>query len=334
MSRTFTITAGIFIALALAALSGWGYMNHYASSPADARAEKQVVMVRPGLGINLLSRVLEERRIIDSALKFRLFCFLRHRHDRIRAGEYNLSAAMPPEEIMRKLVKGEVVLHRLTIPEGYTVLQIARLVDQSGLAAGDSFLAAAADREFLSGLGITAAAAEGYLFPETYFFTRPVTAQDIAAALVRRFQSVFSEEWKARAQALGFTVHQIVTLASIIEKETADPAERPLISSVFHNRLKRGMRLESDPTVIYGVPDFNGNITRKHLDAPTPYNTYQISGLPPGPIASPGRASLEAALYPAESAFLYFVATGQGGHFFSASYDEHSRAVRKYQLHQ
>ncbi|MEW6076718.1 MAG: endolytic transglycosylase MltG [Thermodesulfobacteriota bacterium] len=328
------ILTGIIIALVLTVVSGWKYLDYYAVTPADPGADKQVVMVRPGLGINALSRVLEERRIIDSHLNFRVFFYLKHRYDRIKAGEYSLSAAMPPAEIIRKLVKGEVVLHRLTIPEGYTVRQIAKLVDQTGLADGESFLWLTADSKFLSGLGISADTAEGYLFPETYFFSKPITAEDIAAALVGRFQSVFSAEWKTRAQALGFSVHQIVTLASIIEKETADPAERPLISSVFHNRLKRGMRLESDPTVIYGISDFNGNITRKHLDAPTAYNTYQISGLPPGPIASPGRASLEAALYPAESAFLFFVATGQGGHFFSTSYADHSRAVRKYQLHQ
>jgi UPF0755 protein len=333
-TKAVKILAGLVLVPLLVIPAGWGYLEHYAVSPAGPKAEKQVVMVRPGLGINAMSRVLEERHIIDSALTFRVFFYLRHRHDRIKSGEYSLSAAMAPAEIIRKLVKGEVVLHRLTIPEGYTVRQIAGLVAESGLATAESFLRAAAGRDFLSSLKITADTAEGYLFPETYFFSKPVTAEDMAAALIRRFQSVFSEEWQARAKALGFSVHQIVTLASIIEKETADSRERPLISSVFHNRLKRGMRLESDPTVIYGIPDFNGNITRAHLNALTPYNTYLISGLPPGPIASPGRASLEAALYPAESSFLFFVATGDGGHFFSTNYADHSRAVRKYQLQQ
>jgi UPF0755 protein len=150
--------------------------------------------------------------------------------------------------------------------------------------------------------------------------------------MVNRFHSVFSEEWKKRAAELGFTVHKIVTLASIIEKETGSPKERPLIASVFHNRLKKRMRLESDPTVIYGIKNFNGNLTRKDLKTATPYNTYKISGLPPGPIANPGKASLEAALYPANTNFLYFVSKNDTTHKFSTNLRDHNRAVRKFQL--
>jgi UPF0755 protein len=150
--------------------------------------------------------------------------------------------------------------------------------------------------------------------------------------MTRRFREAFSDAWRARAHALGMSVHEVVTLASIIEKETGDPAERPLIASVFHNRLERGMRLETDPTVIYGIEDFDGNLTRKHLRTPTPYNTYLNKGLPPGPIASPGKAALEAALYPAESGYLFFVSRKDGTHQFSSTLKEHREAVRKYQL--
>ena len=156
--------------------------------------------------------------------------------------------------------------------------------------------------------------------------------EQIISAMVNRFWSVFTTEWKVRAKDLGFTVHQIVTLASIIEKETGAAFERPIISSVFHNRLKKKMRLESDPTVIYGIKNFDGNLTRKHLSTHTPYNTYKIKGLPAGPIANPGRASLEAALYPERSVFIYFVSKKDNTHYFSTNLKEHNQAVRKYQL--
>jgi len=156
--------------------------------------------------------------------------------------------------------------------------------------------------------------------------------EQIISTMVNRFRSVFSTEWALRAKELGFTVDQIVTLASIIEKETGAAFERPIISSVFHNRLKKKMRLESDPTVIYGIKNFDGNLTRKHLGTLTPYNTYKIKGLPAGPIANPGRAALEAALYPEKTVFLYFVSKRDTTHYFSTNLKEHNQAVRKYQL--
>lgn len=326
------IPALIFVVLVATGLAGWQYLANYAYTPADPRAAGQVLQVLPGSGINAVSRMLARRNITDSAFKFRVLFYIKNRHARIKAGEYNLSAAMSPAEILNVLVEGKVALHRLTIPEGYTIKQISSLVDASGLATGESLLRAATAGDFLSALGIAADSAEGYLFPETYFFPKTTTAEEILTTLIRRFQAVFSREWAARAKDLGFSVHQIVTLASIIEKETAAPQERPLVASVFHNRLKRGMRLESDPTVIYGIPDFNGNITRAHLNTLTPYNTYRISGLPPGPIANPGKAALEAALYPADTGFFYFVSTGGGTHYFSTNFTDHNRAVRKYQL--
>ena len=156
--------------------------------------------------------------------------------------------------------------------------------------------------------------------------------EKIISTMVQRFRSIFTPAWEDRAGHYGFTVHQVVTLASIIEKETGASFERPLISSVFHNRLKKKMRLESDPTVIYGIKNFDGNLTRKHLKTHTPYNTYKIRGLPAGPIANPGRASLEAALFPDDTAYLYFVSKKDSTHHFSNNLKEHNRAVRKYQL--
>jgi UPF0755 protein len=333
MSKIKLILAGAVILFLATGLAAWQYMADYAASPADPEAESQVVLVPAGSGVNALSGTLTRRGIIDNALKFRLLFFLKNRHARIKTGEYRLSAAMSPLEIIGILVRGDVLLHKLTVPEGLNIKQIARLVDQSGLAGGDAFLRAATDPDFVAALGIKADTAEGYLFPETYFFPSSVSAETIIKAMTDRFQTVFTQEWRRRAQELGFSVHEIVTLASIIEKETAIPEERPLIASVFHNRLSRDMRLESDPTVIYGIADFDGNLTRAHLNTMTPYNTYRIKGLPPGPIANPGRASLAAALYPADTAYLYFVATGKGSHYFSTRFADHNRAVRKYQLH-
>jgi UPF0755 protein len=181
-------------------------------------------------------------------------------------------------------------------------------------------------------MGIQAESLEGYLFPDTYYFPRNTPIDRIIQTMLDRFNTVFTPAWADRARGIGLSRHQVVTLASIIEKETGAAGERPLIASVFHNRLARGMRLQSDPTVIYGIEDFDGNLTRAHLETPTPYNTYQVAGLPPGPIASPGRAALEAALFPEETDYLYFVARGDGTHQFSTRLDEHNEAVRRYQL--
>jgi UPF0755 protein len=239
---------------------------------------------------------------------------------------------MTPRQILEIMVSGEVKLYKLTVPEGYSTRQIAELVAQAGFGPRDAFIQAACDATLARKLGLDSDTVEGYLFPETYFFPKDVTFEKIISTMVRRFWSIFTPEWQARAKSCGFTVHQIVTLASIIEKETGATFERKLISSVFHNRLRKKMRLESDPTVIYGINNFDGNLTRKHLKTRTPYNTYKIRGLPVGPIANPGRASLEAALFPDETDYIYFVAKKDSTHHFSTNLKEHNRAVRKYQL--
>lgn len=205
-------------------------------------------------------------------------------------------------------------------------------LERAGLVSAEAFLQAASDPGLIESLGIEGYPFEGYLFPETYNFPKGVTAEQIIKKMVDHFRSVFTPAWTERAHAMGFTIHQVVTLASIVEKETSKPEERPLIASVFLNRLKRRMRLESDPTVIYGIKDFDGNLTRKDLRTMSPYNTYRIKGLPPGPIANPGRASIEAVLYPSEEPYLYFVSKNDGSHHFSPTLREHNRMVRRYQL--
>jgi UPF0755 protein len=308
-------------------------LRTYAETPTNVNAFNDVIIrVRPGQTLRTTADLLQQANLIKSKLKFILIARIKGLDTHLKAGEYLLSAAMPPRRILEIMVKGAVNLHKLTVPEGYRISQIAVLVETAKFGSKDDFIKMAMDADLATKNGIEASSLEGYLFPDTYFFPREVTIDKIISTMVNRFWSVFTTEWEVRAKDLGFTVHQIVTLASIIEKETGAASERPIISSVFHNRLKKNMRLESDPTVIYGIKNFDGNLTRKHLSTPTPYNTYKIRGLPTGPIANPGRASLEAALFPDETVFIYFVSKKDSTHYFSKTLKEHNQAVRKYQL--
>jgi len=288
--------------------------------------------VYPGQTFHTTLIKLHEMNIVKNRFKFKMVAVFKGYDKRIKAGEYLLSGTMSPSEIFKVLIVGKVQLHRLTVPEGYNLYQIATLVADSGWGTKTAFLEIANDAARAKRAGIEADTLEGYLFPDTYYFQKGATAEQVISTMIKQFWSVFSPEWTQQAGKLGLSVHEIVTLASIIEKETGAPFERPIISSVFHNRLKKRMRFESDPTVIYGLKDFDGNLTRKHLATFTPYNTYQIKGLPPGPIANPGRKALEAALYPADTDYLFFVAKRDRTHQFSTNLKDHIRAVKKYQL--
>lgn len=324
--------AGALGLLLSAALGLYADLQEFARSAAGPSADEHYVTLPPGQSLAATAEALERRQLVRSALKFRILARLEGYDRRLKAGEYSLRPSMSPRDILILMEKGAVRLHRLTIPEGLTIRQIAELAERTGLARATDILLRARDPVYTSALGIDAPSLEGYLFPETYFFPRTVTPDGIIAAMLRSFRAAFPPEWERRAAELGFSVHEVVTLASIIEKETGDPSERALISSVFHNRLKRGMRLETDPTVIYGLADFDGNLTRKHLETPTPFNTYIIRGLPPGPIANPGREALLAALYPAPSDYIFFVAKNNGTHQFSTNLGDHNRAVQHYQM--
>jgi len=321
----------VFVAACLLAAVGLE-LWHYGRQPAASAGAVQTLTIPDGQGVGRIAVRLAEAGIVRDPLKFRLLARLRGQDTRLQAGEYRLSPAMTPSRVLDTLARGRVHLRRVTVPEGVNRVQIASRMEAAGLVTAAAFEAAAVDPELLRRERIDAASFEGYLFPDTYRFPAAATAADIVRAMVARFREVYGPARRRRTEAMGWTVHQVVTLASIIEKETAVAAERPLISAVFHNRLRRGMRLETDPTVIYGIEDFDGNLTRKHLATPTPYNTYRIRGLPPGPIASPGAAAIEAALHPADSGHLFFVARRDGTHQFSTTLAEHNRAVRKYQL--
>ncbi len=307
-------------------------LRHYADQPAGFETKNRVVNIPSGQTFSVTTDILFKAGIIKNPFKFNMVARLKGYDKQLKAGEYILSASMPPIKILEKLVKGTVKLYKLTIPEGLNIYQIAGLVAKEGFGEQNVFIESATDAAFARASGITAGTFEGYLYPETYYFPKDVSTKTIISSMVKRFWLVFRSEWKERSKQLGFSIHQVVTLASIIEKETGAPFERPLISSVFHNRLKKKMRLESDPTVIYGLKNFDGNLNRKHLETLTPYNTYKIRALPPGPIANPGQESLEAALYPADTKYIYFVSKKNSTHQFSTNLKDHNQAVRKYQL--
>jgi UPF0755 protein len=305
----------------------WAYLETEGPPlPAPVRID-----VSPGEAFRTTARKLEAAGLVRSALATTLWARWKHVDRQIQHGAYQFTEPGTAIAVVEKMRTGEALVMRVTLPEGGTLRDLAAALEHAGLGEAAKFLALGHDASFTAKLGIAGNGLEGYLFPDTYTFSPLDTPDKILAAFVAQFRKVFTAEMTAEAERQGFTVHQIVTLASVVEKETGRDDERPLVSAVFRNRLRLGMPLQADPTVIYGIEDFNGNLTRKDLETPTPYNTYTAPGLPPGPIANPGRLSLLAALHPADVPYLYFVAREDGTHVFNSSLEEHNRAVNRYQ---
>lgn len=298
---------------------------------ASGEFEAVEVRVEQGEPFASVARKLGERRLISNEKLFLLWARITGAHKKIHRGVYRFDASMAPREILHRLVTGKVVVLTVTVPEGLTIREVADLLGRMQIADRDKFLAMAADAELLASLGLEGPGLEGYLFPNTYHFTPQTPEKDIIIAMTEQFRRVVEPLLSQRDGSVDLSPHEIVTLASIIEKETGIEAERPLVSAVFHNRLKRNMPLQSDPTVIYGLKEFDGRLTRKDLRDPTPYNTYRIPALPPGPICNPGLASLKAALQPADVPYLFFVSKNDGTHVFSETLESHNQAVRIYQ---
>ena len=299
--------------------------------PAQEHPPSKVVVIPDGSTFQHVASLLEREGLIKSRSVFVLLGKSQSVDRKVHAGEYELNPGMTPAEILSKLLNGQVLLHPLTIPEGLTIAQIADVVSQQGLTDRAEFLRLAKDRTFIASLGIKAETLEGYLYPDTYKFPRPIKAREVLVAMVEQLRQAVGPDLLARMQELKMTMHEALTLASVIEKETGSGGERPEISAVFHNRLKKHIPLQSDPTVIYGLPAFDGNLHKKDLSSPSPYNTYRVQGLPPGPIANPGIQAIRATLYPSDSHSLYFVSRNDGTHQFSATLIEHNKAVEKYQ---
>lgn len=299
-------------------------------SPISTRFEKVVVNIPKGTSIRGVAALLSEKRLIYSALAFEGLA--RWKKIRPKAGEYVLSPSMSPETILVQLASGRVILYPVTIPEGLTLKEISYILQSKGLIRPEDFFRAASDPNLLKKFNIEAMTAEGYLFPETYQFRKGVTAREIVVNMLSMYQKKVLPLLEENGGETWMSLHQVTTLASLIEKETSVPEERALVSAVFHNRLDRGMRLQTDPTVIYALPHFDGNIRKADLEIDSPYNTYRYSGLPPGPIANVGLGSMLAALKPARVDFLYFVSKNNGTHHFSSDLEGHQKAVQKYQL--
>ncbi|MCK5554284.1 MAG: endolytic transglycosylase MltG, partial [Deltaproteobacteria bacterium] len=250
---------------------------------------------------------------------------------KVKAGEYELSSNLTPLQVLDILTTGKVKQYKIFIPEGYTVAQIAEFLEREGVTNSEAFLEKCSSLQYISSLGIEADSLEGHLFPDSYLFPRDLRPEEVIEAMVRRFRQIYTPQYSERVKELGFSDYEILILASIIEKEAAIREERFLVSGAYHNRLKRNMRLNSCVTVIYGIKDFDGNLTKRDLERYTPYNTYIIRGLPPGPVCNPGKEAIVAALYPAKTKYLYFVSKNDGSHHFSSTLKEHNMAVRKYQ---
>jgi UPF0755 protein len=328
MPRRFAIVLTgllVFVLCTFAAL----YFGYFLVSPAGIDRAEEFFVVKKGSGLRTVAAQLEERGLIKGKYLFMLWAYLRGGARDIKAGEYSFNRSMAPVKIFQMLTSGSVKTYSFTIPEGLTAEQIAVLLEKRNFLNKMDFISLVYDKGLVSSYQVYGASLEGYLFPDTYVITRDMGPRDVIDLMVNRFWEIFNP--LVRGRKLTMPVKDIVTLASIVEKETGLAEERPVIASVFLNRLRLKMRLESDPTVIYGIEDFGGNLTRKDLRSPNPYNTYMNRGLPPGPIANPGREALEAVIDPAETNYLYFVSKNDGSHHFSSTLKEHNRAVYQYQ---
>jgi UPF0755 protein len=298
--------------------------------PRAVRKEK-TIRIPSGSTLREAAQLLRDEHVIPGVERFLILAKLRGVETKVRAGEYRFHTRMLPSEVLDRLMVGEEALESVTIPEGYTLVQIADLLEQKGLTLRGRFLEIARDPHFVASVGVEGNSVEGFAFPDTYRLRRGMDEADILRMMIARFGEIYGEDFARRQKELGFRRSEVVTLASMIEKETAIAPEKPFISAVFHNRLGRGMRLESDPTVIYGLKDFDGNLRREDLQVDSPFNTYVRKGLPPGPIANPGRDSIWASLSPAPVDYLFFVSKNDGSHHFSTTLAEHNRAVQRYQ---
>ncbi len=316
-----------FVGLILLSL-GIIYIHFWA--PASWERHSKVVVIPAGTSFQEIARILEENGIVRDQRSFYLLARIEEAIPKVKAGEYEVHTRMTPQEVLSKLVRGDVIQYPVTIPEGYNLFQVGEILEQVKVCNKKIFLEKTKDLSLIDSLGLEGDSVEGYLFPDTYNFPKGYGEEQVIRQMTARFKSVYSSLVK-RAEQMGLSRKDVVILASMIEKEAVDDQERRLIAAVFHNRLERGMALQSDPTAIYGVKFKKEKITRKDLQRRSPYNTYQISGLPKGPIANPGYKSLYAVLYPADVNYLYFVSKNDRTHYFSSTLEEHNKAVNKYQ---
>ncbi len=311
----------LIVALIAAAALCW-FVNSAPSGMPDT-----TFTVGYGEPTRMIARKLRMANLIRSS-DFFVAASYAFRKRYVRAGRYRIFSGTGAIGILNKFTRGDVMSRKVTIPEGFNIYQIAERLEAGSICDAGAFTGHATDVAFLRKLGIESPSAEGYLFPDTYVFPEGSDPRDVIAAMYRRMKNVIG---KRPAYGPGMSLHEMLTMASLVEKEAKVYTERELISSVFHNRLRKGMKLDCDPTVRYAVKKFTGPITLSNLKSDSPYNTYRRRGLPPTPICSPGRESILAAMYPKKTDFLYFVARNDGSHQFSKTLREHNEAVQKYQ---
>lgn len=308
-----------------AAISTWSLLAPGPPLPAPVH-----VSVAEGERLPAIARELVRRGVLRHALPLVTWARLTGRDRAVRWGDYTFAQPVSALAVLERLTGPPDATAAVTIPEGLTVREVVALLAAAGFGPEDAFHRVLADPVFLASEALPSTGAEGYLFPDTYLLPRTMSPERVLRTMIRRFHAVFGPELRRRAAELGLTVHEAVTLASLIEEETARADERPLVAAVFLNRLRRGMPLQSDPTVLYGRPGSDRRLLREDLRRPTPHNTYTSRGLPPTPIANPGRASLEAAVTPADVPYLYFVARGDGSHEFNVDLSAHEAAVARW----
>ena len=327
---------GLLLLILLGAGAAAGLLYWRVNQPYRGyQGAEQFVELPQGTGSLPIGERLVAAGVIRDLATYRTALWMSNQGRHLKAGEYRFDRAMTPFEIIDKIARGDVYVISVTFPEGLTFAEMAKIFESHGLGRAASFVQAATDPAPIRDLDPAATNLEGYLFPETYAVPRHTDAAKLVRMMVARFDKVFTPELRQAAAARHLTVRQAVTLASIVEKETAKPDERPLVAAVYTTRLRIGMPLQCDPTVIYGLVKagrYDGNIHKTDLSFDSPYNTYRYPGLPPGPIASPGRASLEGAVHPADADFLYFVSRNDGSHEFARTLEEHNRNVQKYQV--
>lgn len=295
--------------------------------------DKIIIQVKKGATVATVGRILYREKIISSYTYFRIYFRLFFKDTRFKSGEYQFDQPMTMKEVIEKLKQGQVLLHKITIKEGLTITEVAELLEKKGNIKYEEFMRSSRDITLVHDLDSSADNLEGYLYPDTYFIRKDISSDEMVRLMVNKFKDNFTNSMRWRAEQLKLSIREVVTLASLIEKETSSREERFLISSVFHNRLKLGMPMGCDPTIIYALKRDNayrGILGWKDLKYDSPYNTRLYKGLPPGPICIPGYASIEAALFPENTKYLYFVAKDSKSHYFSKTLKEHNWAVRKY----
>jgi UPF0755 protein len=329
------LAAAVFVLLLAAAAAGAWFYSGVDRLYQGYDPPEQFVEIPQGAGPAAIGRRLVAAGVVRNRGTFRLALWLTGDGRRLQAGEYRFDHPISARQVIEKIARGEVFVQPITFPEGLTIKQMAGLYESRGFGTAAAFTRAAQNVSLISALDPLAHDLEGYLFPNTYTLPRKATADQLVARMVQEFEKALTPEMRQQAAARGMSVRQLVTLASIVEKETGRPDERPVIAAVYSNRLKIGMGLQCDPTVIYALERagrYTGNLTRADLQYDSPYNTYRYSGLPPGPIASPGHASLAAAANPEDVPYLYFVSRNDGSHAFATTLAEHNRNVQEFQV--